>query len=521
MYPFVLLLFMEHLLLLLGSAKASETVRPVATSAATQAKKYAGVLSPQKSAGGRGRQVAPARSAGGRGDLPSDDVAQLTSKQEVSRIKCWGAHGGRVPLTPENLIATTVALRRRKYRTAENVLYSIKGEHISKGHPWSPAMALALRRARRIATRKLGPAKQAKACDLIKVVRMMRKKMKIKSKMRQPYHTIVAGSMLMYRGDEVVHVQEKDVYFDEKYGVKNVSVRLSHSKTDPRARGFTVRWSCVCNSEIEKKNEYDEEAAMLCLCCVMRAMALARHGEVKNRTTALPWFDTKEGAMLKTSDIAKALQALDKVEDIAVDDCFNSPAVFGAHSLRITGARWWYEKGMSEELIKKLARWASEMIVRYLADAPAKDLGRHSLGEVGRGQAWSQVMTTSIVREFRHSMAALGRHRRAAEKKERLQIQKEASGRATVESGADALAVSQQYVVLNLRPGQVKFHRVVTMLGETNQNWAAACGWKFGAASAQCRLARYEQAVQEKQYPLCGRVCFSPEEQARLRPTQS
>jgi hypothetical protein len=330
----------------------------------------------------------------------------------------------------------------------------------------------------------LGPARQAKAFSLKKLARLRRLKKVVRTKLKMPFHVLAGSALLMYRGGEVALVRRADVKF---VGRGAVAVRLSHSKTDATARGFTVQWRCICSSV--------GGDALLCLSCLLREMAQEQFNTLENVNSQEPWFQTRSGGAATIVQIAATLRSLEKDFGVAVEEPFVAlEAAYGGHSLRITGCRHWNELGLPDEDVRRLARWKSMMIDRYLADSPCQNMGPESLR-----RALSRSTTrwrTCFVRR---------NHQRT-------------KTRTPPPQAAEA-APGQQYVVLNLRPGQVKFHRVVTMMGE-KQTWAAACGWKFGAASAQCRLAHFEQAVEEKQFALCGRVCFSPEEQARLRPTQ-
>ena len=170
---------------------------------------------------------------------------------------------------------------------------------------------------------------------------------------------------------------------------------------------------------------------------------------------------------------------------------------------------------MPEELIKKLARWASEMIWRYLADAPARNLGRHSFGQgqgVRAGAALDEAVTASAVTtEFRRCMAALRRYHKRAEKKESLHRKAVQSGPASAESGATNINLS----VINLRSGQLRCHRVTAMLGLQRPSWAARCGWRFGAQTS-CFIMVPLAEVQHRPEPLCDKGCFTSEERSQV-----
>ena len=114
-------------------------------------------------------------------------------------------------------------------------------------------------------------------------------------------------------------------------------------------------------------------------------MAVNLHGfklEAASRSVggSEPFFPTLSG--WRTSP---AILQTFHVEDA---ELFGETAQFGGHSLRRSGAQYWWAAGLPEALIRRLARWRSEAIEAYLQSAPLLALGPNST------KGWQPTDTT-------------------------------------------------------------------------------------------------------------------------------
>ena len=64
---------------------------------------------------------------------------------------------------------------------------------------------------------------------------------------------------------------------------------------------------------------------------------------------------------------------------------------FGGHTLRVTGARTLAGMGIDLMLIQLMARWSSDVVLRYVAEAPLA-----KLSDTYRGEPAVQVLGTSL-----------------------------------------------------------------------------------------------------------------------------
>ena len=143
---------------------------------------------------------------------------------------------------------------------------------------------------------------------------------------------------------------------------------------------------------------------------------------------------------------------------------------FGGHSLRVTGARTLAALGVSLALIQLMARWSSDVVLRYVAEAPlatmtaayrdgfaAKSLGE--LGPLAQMQAF-HVQAPDV------QLDGVAEH-----------THKEAGEPSPTNVGGGKELPST--LVLNVDSGVV--HRPVVWDKEVQPAmWRSTCGWAFG-----------------------------------------
>eukprot|EP00972_Heterocapsa_arctica_P067036 9893137-Heterocapsa_arctica.AAC.1 len=160
--------------------------------------------------------------------------------------------------------------------------------------------------------------------------------------------------------------------------------------------------------------------------------------------------------------------------------------LFGGHTLRVTGARWLAAQGMPLLTIQLLARWASAIIMRYVAEAPLEavtseyrraqasvslqaisDLPPEEIERVTRGLD----LDDSIVLQLREEIALIRADwGRTQEEVDEL--------RSSAKRARDA----PEFI---LNPASGKYHRplVTNYLATPPVSWRSRCGWPFGLSA--------------------------------------
>lgn len=289
----------------------------------------------------------------------------------------------------------------------------------------------------------------------------------------------------MYRSIEIGHTKCEDITFNGSD--TSVSVRLSASKTDYTGRGFRFRWRCICGGQDSTVSR------MTCpYHCLLEAAIIMHDFVIKNFPATVGgtehFFKRKSGDGIVTSQIITAyLNKLHEAlpEGIGGDDHFLSDERFSGHSVRRSGAQHWTRAKLSESLIRRLARWKSDAIERYLQSVPCEDLGPELLFGEGAEHA---VEVGRLLSEVRSLLAA----------HENKKKQEAAAG----------LTGTTQVIVSRNPHIDSKVHSIKKLNGY-NETWVTGCGWRFGSSMAICEMMDASNA-QSSKIPICtGRGCWS------------
>eukprot|EP00971_Amphidinium_carterae_P164799 3267312-Amphidinium_carterae.5 len=79
-----------------------------------------------------------------------------------------------------------------------------------------------------------------------------------------------------------------------------------------------------------------------------------------------PLFPTRKGKSRKTPSKSNVVAAVTTVAELLGEETVRE----GANPLRVSGARWLGALGVEVAKISLLARWSSDVVLRYVAEAP-------------------------------------------------------------------------------------------------------------------------------------------------------
>ena len=175
-------------------------------------------------------------------------------------------------------------------------------------------------------------------------------------------------------------------------------------------------------------------------------------GSAKVDLGELPLFPSLAGCFVEKRHVVSSIEAVAKLVGEPLEDS-RGVRRFGGHSLRVTGARTLAELGIEIFMIQLMARWSSNVVYRYVAEAPFSR------------------MTAAYRRGYAAQAGA------AASPSCVLPI-------ACEESVPAPVGLSSQHPspwIQNVDSGVV--HRpVVWSLDVQPLSWKTACGWAFGSA---------------------------------------
>eukprot|EP00439_Symbiodinium_sp_Y106_P050425 s358_g6.t1 len=245
-----------------------------------------------------------------------------------------------------------------------------KQEHIQRGHPWTEQLALAYRVCSRSCLRALGPPKQASALPLDKLSGIDTNNCRVPGGPADPVKATTAASWWLLREIEASHAKIKHLTIDTS--TNTVSWLLPSSKTDVTALGATRRHACACS------------VLPFELCPYHTVLQL-----VGNRGPEEPVFADIHGNAPTKVGWADTFQAIARL--LGIPTCSgNGARCFTGHSARASGAQFLASRGVELWRIQIFGRWDSDVILRYIREAPLCQLNELAI-EAGHNDSLSRV----------------------------------------------------------------------------------------------------------------------------------
>jgi hypothetical protein len=381
-------------------------------------------------------------------------VAPSNSSCQDSLLRTWAAFhdawfegsSSVLPLTVPKVYAVCSMFRAGGYRSIDNYLSRIKDHHIGHGHAWSDQLHRAFRKSRRAVTRGVGPARQSAEFNLVAAHNTLLEHdgspvcsggpLGVKS-------LLVCGCFWMLRELEISCSLVRHITVD--FESLTVCWRLPASKTDVMALGTVRSWGCVCTSG---------KAVPCPVHAVIAQLALleSRFGLARIREGALPLFPSATGGFVEKRHVVSSIE---HVAAALLEPLVDERGVrrYGGHSLRVTGARTLAALGVDLVRIQLMARWSSDVVLRYVAEAPLATMtaayragvAAQSLREICAAEVQPQVARVPAVQPARQERP-------------------------------------HKALVLNLDSGVV--HEPIVWDKEVQPaQWKTTCGWTFGMAN--------------------------------------
>ncbi len=319
--------------------------------------------------GSRARTTAlgssPTRRQAALRDLDEDVYARSSVGPRASQLKSWeafhvdwfGPDSCAFPLSPDSVRCVMASLKLGRYRSAPNLMSRAKQEHIALGFEWDAFLDQCAARCLRSVARGIGPARQSAVYDLERVATTDFWLPVVDAGPLGISCCLVVGPFFMLRELEAASAKLGHVVFTS--APPQVHWELPTSKTDLQALGVARTWGCVC-----------EGPNVLCPVCFM-ARHVERLGEAFPGTPPdqLPLFPTIAGGVPQKRDVVKSLEVV--LEGLGLPVLGTSGnRLYGGHSMRVTGAQYLAAKGLDPLLIQLLGRWGSEVVLRYIQEAP-------------------------------------------------------------------------------------------------------------------------------------------------------
>ena len=266
-----------------------------------------------------------------------------------------------LPLTPWAIRAVVAMLIAGNYKSGANYLSRAKDEHM-RDHEWTSCLAREQRRANAAARRGQGPAHQSSELPVLRVCEL-----------QWSLGPLCPGGPLNFRGYFVIAcffvlreieaslMLARSVCLDAV--TRTVTISLPVSKTDPQALSCTRSWGCTCGGGQSRACPYHAAADQ-------HALLLDRFGDTAGNLPAVcPFFPTAEGQAVDKTAVVESVEYVAAKLGLSLRSADGRHA-FGGHVFRISGSRHLAAVGIDIKTIMLLARWQSDVVLRYVQDAP-------------------------------------------------------------------------------------------------------------------------------------------------------
>ena len=307
--------------------------------------------------------------------LLSESRASTAVGPAESRLKLWETMSVRASLepfhlTPDGMYVIMGAMKEAGYRSAMQYLDLAKQEHIQRGHPWTAQHVLAYKVCARSCRRGLGPTKQASALPLDKLATLDQASCSVSLGPVPAVTSTIVASWWLLREIEASRARVRHVTLD--FGTKTAAWLLPSSKTDVVALGAVRKHSCSCT-------------VLPPALCPFHALASLIHG----KSPEDPVFCDAEGRPPSKSGWADTFQGIAAALGLPLV-LQNGARAYTGHSARATGAQFLATRGIELWRIQIFGRWGSDIILRYLREAPLAHLSELAV-ESGHGESIARI----------------------------------------------------------------------------------------------------------------------------------
>ena len=303
--------------------------------------------------------------------------------------KWFGDQGPDVlPLTVESIAGVLSQLKAGRYRSPYKYTNVAKDMHIAAGYPWSDLLAREMRLGLRSALRGIGPAHQSAELPVERTVELQFPEPPNDDTTPHGFiNMIIVADFWVLREVEASLILRKSVKID--MGDRTVEILLPACKTDPSATTCRRKWGCVCADP-------DTTGEVVCPfhACLRQDQLLAeRFGKPRDGSVdLLPFFPTSCGEAAHKDRIIELVEAAAEMLGLPLLAA-NGRRAFGGHVFRVSGSRHLARLGLDIRVIMLLARWATDIILGYVKDAPlariAEDYKKKALSLEASGEASS------------------------------------------------------------------------------------------------------------------------------------
>jgi hypothetical protein len=310
-------------------------------------------------------------------ELEQDVTCRSSARIKDSNWRTWqlfhdrwfGCTGEYIPLTPINIAAVAGQMKSRRYRSFPGFLSSARDKHVEAGHAWTDELERARRRYTASTQRGIGPARQSvEVCPMKVAALALNFEALHDDGPICPKQWAVLCAFHMLRGAESSSSLASALTLN--IHERKETLVLPKSKTDVQAVGCRRTWGCVCEGVCLGANALCPYGAAVTL----KHELVRRFGDAQGRLpTGLPLFPTALGdSCTRDGYVATITHFSDALTINVVDDLGRNTV--GEHVWRVSGSRLLARAAVPMTQIALMARWGSDIILRYVAETPLETI---------------------------------------------------------------------------------------------------------------------------------------------------
>ena len=321
--------------------------------------------------------------------------AQTTAASRASCVRTWtlmhlrwfGEAVPTLPLTCESICAVAAQMKASGYRSFINYIDTLKSQHVEH-YEWTPFLALCRTRCLASTQRGIGPSRQSLELPLQRIRDLdLDDAPLVPGGPCCPMQCATLCGFHVLRGAESACALAASLRVDTDNLTETLSLPVS--KTDPQAVGCTRTWGCTCGpagaSPVGKHGPVISEHKPLCPYHAAVSLLAHHHARFAPPGGTLPpdfpLFATSDGDWCTRSGFLGTIAELASRLEVNTIDALGRCTV-GEHTWRVSGSRHLAALDVPLPIIRLLARWGGETIMRYVKDTPLSSLTRIYLDRV-------------------------------------------------------------------------------------------------------------------------------------------
>ena len=317
--------------------------------------------------------------------LEADTVAQSTAAARASAVRTWsllhlrwfGLTTPVIPVSCDSMRAIAAQMKSSGYRSFPNYVTALKALH-KKEFPWSGELDDCRRECEASTQRGIGPTRQSLELPVSELSSLgLTHEPLVPDGPACPALWATLSAFHVVRGAESACALASSLRVCTSTATETWSLPIS--KTDPQAVGCQRSWGCVCSGEVgtSPRRPCPYHAALDHMAYLAREFG----NEEGLLPAGLPLFPNCSGGWCTRAGFIGTIAALAARLKVPTTDDLGRSTI-GEHVWRISGSRHLAALDVPIPIIKLLARWGSDTVMRYIADAPLSALTRVYLDRV-------------------------------------------------------------------------------------------------------------------------------------------